>query len=73
MLQARLQIDYICAAKSDKEIKHMLQGLPNGLGYTYEVLLHNIATRHPTKIQGVQKLFRCLVTAASPMTARQLA
>ena len=51
----------------------MLQGLPNGLGYTYEVLLHNIATRHPTKIQGVQKLFRCLVTAASPMTARQLA
>ncbi|KAI4677696.1 uncharacterized protein J4E84_009015 [Alternaria hordeiaustralica] len=73
MLQARLQIDYICAAKSDKEIKHMLQGLPNGLGYTYQILLHNIATRYPTKIQEVQKLFRCLVAAASPMTARQLA
>ena len=73
ILQARLQIDYICAAKSDKEIKHMVQRLPNGLGYTYQILLHNIATRYPTKIQEVQKLFRCLVAAASPMTARQLA
>ncbi|KAI4613221.1 hypothetical protein J4E83_007633 [Alternaria metachromatica] len=73
ILQARLQIDYICAAKSDKEIKHMIQRLPNGLGYTYQILLHNIAARYPTKIQEVQKLFRCLVAAASPMTARQLA
>ncbi|KAH6878928.1 hypothetical protein BKA58DRAFT_466538 [Alternaria rosae] len=73
ILQARLQIDYICAAKSDREIKHMVQRLPNGLGYTYQILLHNIATRYPTKIQEVQKLFRCLIAAASPMTARQLA
>jgi len=51
----------------------MVQRLPDGLGYTYQILLHNIATRYPTKIQEVQKLFRCLVAAASPMTARQLA
>ena len=51
----------------------MVQTLPNGLGYTYQILLHNIAARYPTKIQEVQRLFRCLVAAASPMTARQLA
>ena len=51
----------------------MIQRLPNGLGYTYQILLHNIAARYPTKIQEVRKLFRCLVAAASPMTARQLA
>lgn len=72
ILQARLQIDYICTAKSDKEIKNMIQKLPNGLGYTYQTLLCGIATRYPTRIGEVQKLFRCLVAAAEPFTAREL-
>ncbi|KAI4707630.1 hypothetical protein J4E89_007735 [Alternaria sp. Ai002NY15] len=73
MLQARLKIDYICTAKSDKEIKIILQNLPNGLGHTYEALLCDIATRYPTRIEEVQKLFRCLVAAATPLTAPELA
>lgn len=72
ILQARLQIDYLCTAKSDKEIKNMIQRLPNGLGYTYQTLLCGIAMRYPTRIVEVQKLFRCLVTAAEPLTACEL-
>ncbi|KAI4609697.1 hypothetical protein J4E80_008342 [Alternaria sp. BMP 0032] len=73
MLQARLKIDYICTAKSDKEIKIIVQNLPHGLGHTYEALLCDIATRYPTRIEEVQKLFRCLITAATPLTAPELA
>ena len=73
MLQARLTIDYICTAKSDKEIKIILQNLPNGLGHTYEALLCDIATRYPTRVEEVQKLFRCLIAAATPLTATELA
>ncbi|KAI4683252.1 hypothetical protein J4E81_009381 [Alternaria sp. BMP 2799] len=73
MLQARLKIDYICTAKSDKEIKIIVQNLPHGLGHTYEALLCDIATRYTTRIEEVQKLFRCLTTAATPLTAPELA
>lgn len=73
MLQARLQIDYICTAKSDKEIKIIVQNLPDGLGHTYQALLCDIATRYPTRIEEVKKLFRCLVAAATPLTAPELA
>jgi amino acid transporter len=72
MLHARLHIDYICTAKSDKEIRTMVQDLPNGLEHTYQTLLCDIATRYPIRIAETKKLFWCLVTAVTPLTAREI-
>ncbi|KAF1837531.1 hypothetical protein BDW02DRAFT_627945 [Decorospora gaudefroyi] len=72
ILQARLQLDYVCTAKTNKEIKAMVQSLPNGLEYTYQTLLCNMKARHPEKLKDIKTQLRCLVTAFSPMTAREL-
>ncbi|KAF2869516.1 hypothetical protein BDV95DRAFT_498197 [Massariosphaeria phaeospora] len=73
LLQARLQLDYLSSAKTDQDIKNMIQNLPNGLEYTWERLLSLIASRYPARINEMKPLFQCLIAAASPMSAYQLA
>jgi ankyrin repeat protein len=72
LLQARLQLDYLSTAKNDRQIKDMVQNLPDGLDYTYEALLCSTAAHYPTRIHEMRLLLRCLACAASPLSASQL-
>jgi hypothetical protein len=72
LLQAQLQLDYLSTAKNDKQIKDMIQNLPDGLDYTYETLLCSTAVRYPTRVHQMRLLLRCLVCAISPLSASQL-
>ncbi|KAL1597828.1 hypothetical protein SLS60_008315 [Paraconiothyrium brasiliense] len=56
MLQARLQLDYLSTAKTDRALKLMLQNLPNGLEYTYESLLRATVFRFPNRLSEMLAL-----------------
>lgn len=73
ILQARLQLDFLLSAKSDKDLKSMLATLPYGLEHTYTTLLLHIAARYPHRLDDARKLLRCLTIASPTLTAANLA
>jgi hypothetical protein len=73
MLHARLQLDYLATAKNDRDLKAMINSLPDGLEHTYQTLLSNMAALNPERIAEMKLLLKCLVIASPTLTAANLA
>jgi hypothetical protein len=73
IVHARLQLDYLNAAKNDRDLKNMLNSLPDGLEYTYETLLSNTSSQYRERLDEIRRLLRCLVIATPTLTAANLA
>ena len=65
-------MEFLSTARTDKDIKLMVEKLPNGIDHTYQTLLCDTAARFPERVAEMRILFYCLVGAASPLTAAQL-
>ncbi|KAF2118171.1 hypothetical protein BDV96DRAFT_597044 [Lophiotrema nucula] len=72
LLQARLQLDYLTTARTDRDVRSIVQNLPNGLEHTYDTLLQSMSSRYPSRVDEMRFLLRCLVAAVSPLSATQL-
>jgi len=73
ILHARLQLDYLSTAKNDRDLKHMIESLPDGLEHTYETLIQHTASRYPERVAEMKTLLTCLVIASPVLTAASLA
>ena len=70
-LWVRLQLDEICEASSDKEIRSILQDLPIGLKEIYKRILRKICT-NPIKRATAEKIFRWLAYAKRTLELQEL-
>jgi ankyrin repeat protein len=73
ILHTQMQLDYLTTARNDRDLKSMVNTLPDGLEHTYDSLLTNAATQCPERIGEMKTLLQCLVIATPTLTASNLA
>jgi ankyrin repeat protein len=71
-LWVSFQLDDICEAVSDAEIKQTIENLPNGIIETYERVLAKVQSASSHKIALVQKIFRWVSCARRPLQLAEL-
>ncbi|KAH0429887.1 hypothetical protein CcaCcLH18_08169 [Colletotrichum camelliae] len=72
-LQANLQLDYITATRSDRELRQTLQSLPNGLNATYERILVSALQKYPQRTSEMKQVLQWLAVGLMPLSGRTLA
>jgi hypothetical protein len=73
ILIAKLQLDYLCALKSDRAIREALIKLPPGINATYDEILHQLYSKHPDNVDEIRRMLQWLVGSIIPLTLEQLA
>ncbi|KAK2752975.1 ankyrin repeat protein [Colletotrichum kahawae] len=72
-LQANLQLDYITATRTDRELRQTLQNLPNGLNATYERILVSALQKYPQRTSEMKQVLQWLAVGLMPLSGRTLA
>ncbi|RFU27044.1 hypothetical protein B7463_g9317, partial [Scytalidium lignicola] len=73
ILIAKLQLDYICGLKSDRDIREALEKLPSGIYQTYDELLYQLCSKHPDDVENIVQMLYWLVGSMVPLTLEELA
>ena len=71
-LWVALQIDSICAQKSDEAILHTLDGLPRGLPATFAHILHKTASSEHGDPSLAKRIFMTIDEARKPLRKEEL-
>ncbi|KAF3804273.1 hypothetical protein GCG54_00000624 [Colletotrichum gloeosporioides] len=72
-LQANLQLDYITATRTDREVRRALQSLPNGLNATYEQILGFALQRYPRRQSELKDILQWLAISLIPLSVENVA
>ncbi|KAF4939322.1 Ankyrin repeat, SAM and basic leucine zipper domain-containing protein 1 [Colletotrichum fructicola] len=72
-LQANLQLDYITATRTDRELRQTLQSLPNGLNATYERILVSALQKYPQRKSEMKQVLQWLAIGLMPLSGKTLA
>jgi hypothetical protein len=72
-LIAKLQLEYICGLKSDRDIKEGLAKLPSSIYATYDQILGQIYSRRPNDVDDIRKILQWLTYSKVPLTLEQIA
>lgn len=73
ILLAKLQLDYICGLRCDRDIKAALTRFPVGLTGVYAQILDQISAKEPENIEDIKTIFRWLTGSFVPVSLGQIA
>lgn len=73
ILLAKLQLDYICGLRCDRDIRTALTKLPVGLTGVYARILDQISTKEHENLEDIKNIFCWLTGSIVPLSLGQIA